>query len=41
MATTYKVLGQVAGTSTTYNTISNKALTTNVATLTTGAVHGS
>lgn len=42
MATTYKVLGQVAGTATTdtYNTISNKALTTNVATLTTGAVHG-
>jgi hypothetical protein len=40
MATTYKVLGQVAGTSDTYNTITNKALTTNVATLTTGAVHG-
>jgi hypothetical protein len=42
MATTYKVLGQVAGTTTdtTYNTISNKALTSNVATLTTGAVHG-
>lgn len=40
MATTYKVLGQIAGTSDTYNTISNKALTSNVATLTTGAVHG-
>lgn len=39
MATTYKVLGQVAGTSDTYNTISNKALTSNIATLTTGAVH--
>jgi hypothetical protein len=40
MATAYKVLGQVTGTSDTYNTISNKALTSNVATLTTGAVHG-
>ena len=40
MAITYKVLGQIAGTTDTYNTISNKALTTNVATLTTGAVHG-
>lgn len=40
MATTYKVLGQVAGTSDTYNTISNKALTSNVATLTTPATHG-
>jgi hypothetical protein len=41
MATTYKVLGQVAGTATTdtYNTISNKALTSNVATLTTAATH--
>jgi len=40
MAKTYKVLGQVAGTSDTYNTISNKALTSNVATLTTGSAHG-
>jgi hypothetical protein len=40
MALTYKVLGQVTGTNDTYNTISNKALTTNVATLTTGSVHG-
>ena len=41
MATTYKVLGQVStGSARTYNTISNKALTSNVATLTTGATHG-
>lgn len=40
MATTYKVLGQIAGTDSTYNTISNKALTTNVATLTTPSAHG-
>lgn len=40
MAYIYKVLGQVAGTSDTYNTISNKALTSNVATLTTGSAHG-
>ena len=40
MATTYKVLGQIAGTTDTYNTISNKALTSNIATLTTAAVHG-
>jgi hypothetical protein len=40
MATIYKVLGQVAGTTATYNTISNKALTTNVATLTTPTAHG-
>jgi hypothetical protein len=40
MATTYKVLGQVStGSARTYNTISNKALTSNVATLTTGATH--
>jgi hypothetical protein len=40
MATTYKVLGQIAGTSDIYNTISNKALTSNVATLTTPTAHG-
>jgi hypothetical protein len=40
MATAYKVLGQISSTSDTYNTISNKALTSNVATLTTGSVHG-
>lgn len=39
MATTYKVLGQITGTVDTFNTISNKALTSNVATLTTGAIH--
>lgn len=40
MATTYKVLGQIStGSARTYNTISNKALTSNVATLTTGATH--
>jgi hypothetical protein len=40
MPTTYKVLGQIStGTARTYNTISNKALTSNVATLTTGATH--
>ena len=40
MATTYKVLGQIAGTASAYNTINNKALTSNIATLTTAAVHG-
>jgi len=40
MATTYKVLGQVAGTASTYNTITNKALTSNVATLTVATAHG-
>lgn len=40
MATTYKVLGQIStGSAKTYNTISNKALTSNVATLTTGSTH--
>ena len=40
MPTTYKVLGQVStGSPVTHNTISNKALTTNVATLTTGSTH--
>jgi len=40
MATTYKVLGQVStGSARTHNTINNKALTSNVATLTTGATH--
>lgn len=40
MATTYKVLGQAAiGSTNTTNTISNKALTSNVATLTTGSAH--
>ena len=41
MAKTYKVLGQIStGSSKTYNTISNKVLTSNVATLTTGGLHG-
>ena len=41
MPTTYKVLGQqVVGSTRTFNTINNKAITTNVATLTTGSAHG-
>jgi hypothetical protein len=40
MPTTFKTLGQaVVGSTRTFNTISNKALTSNVATLTTGAAH--
>lgn len=40
MATTYKVVGQVNSGPILSNTISNKALTSNIATLTTGTVHG-
>lgn len=40
MATTYKVIGQVNTGAVLSNTISNKALTSNVATLTTGTAHG-
>ena len=38
---TYKILGQaVVGSTRTFNSITNKAITTNVATLTTGTAHG-
>lgn len=41
MATTYKVLGQsVTGSTRTFAAISNKVIATNVATITTSAVHG-
>jgi hypothetical protein len=40
MATTYKVVGQVNTGPILSNTISNKALTSNIATLTTGTAHG-
>ena len=41
MTTTYKVLGQsVTGSTRTFAAISNKAITTSVATITTSAVHG-
>jgi hypothetical protein len=40
MATTYKVVGQLSTGPILSNTISNKALTSNIATLTTGTAHG-
>lgn len=40
MPTTYKVVGQVSSGPILSNTISNKALTSNIATLTTGTAHG-
>jgi len=40
LTTSYKILGQVSSGSVLDNSISNKALTSNVATITTGAEHG-
>jgi len=40
LTTSYKILGQVSSGAVLDNTVSNKALTSNVATLTTGAAHG-